>query len=321
MHAIGRVEATRRAKGRPAVGPRDLILDLVIPAVAALAVLVIAWGLAALLRTRAGSKSAAAVKVPTWAAPIALAAGFCCQYPTITGALPSPLPIRTPQILFYLALAAGAVGVCEAVLRPPVLLRLVLAAIVIAASLGLVLFNRLKNPDAVAVTLLAIGVMTIVATVWWLSFEFLLFESERWVVVSAMTILAVAAGALLTMSHSLTYGRIGVALAGASIPFVLLCAVRGLGLVGTPIVFVATASSLLAAGHFYSDLSGLNLILAGSAPLLLASAWLCGAARLKPGWRIAISLLILCLPLLLAIGMSVPSFMRTLNYGAGEYGY
>src|SRR5581483_11621872 len=90
------------------MSPKDLILDLLIPAVVSAIILLASW------RPWTGSKVHG-----RWGAPVALAGGFVAVFSRITGTLPRFLPVSAPGCIFYIAIAVGLLGFIAALVKPP----------------------------------------------------------------------------------------------------------------------------------------------------------------------------------------------------------
>lgn len=292
------------------MSPRDALIDMAIPAVVSAIVLLIAyrpgWG--------------RPIGDGRWGGPLALALAFAVALPRVMGAVPRLYPVSAPGSIFYIALLAGVVGCADVLLRPPNWIRLPIALLALGAASLFVLANRLRQPDAQTHALLWAIAMTIAGTAAWWIFERPERPRERVAAPAGMLLLALFSGAVLGMSHSIQYGRLGMTLAAAVAPMALL----GLGLPrfavgGSVVVFGAILFPLLLAGRFFTDLTLTNLLLLVAAPICfrIAQSWI--PQRWPALLRVLAYLLALSLPCLLAVGLALPGFLQTLNDTVTDY--
>jgi hypothetical protein len=134
----------------------------------------------------------------------------------------------------------------------------------------------------------------------------------------AMLILTAFTAVVLGMSHSLSYGRIGLALAAALAPAVLLGVWTQKYINAASVVaLVGTLAPLLVAGMLFTDLTVLNFSLIAAAPLGLIIGW----RWVAPGWavwvRVGISLTLMTLPLATAVVLQWPDFRESLRVAEG----
>src|SRR3954447_22290087 len=101
----------------------------------------------------------------------------------------------------------------------------------------------------------------------------------------AMFMLALCGGILMVMSHSVIYGKFGIALAGAAAPIVIIATVtrRFSDQGSAALAFVPVFTALLIGGYIYADLTPTSLILITAAPLFLLPVRTQAAKRLRSG--------------------------------------
>lgn len=284
--------------------PQLLLTDVFLPALVAAAVMFLGYGLARLMRLKSH-----------FAVPLALAAGFCARFVAVTGAIPAISVLHAPGTLFYIGIYVAILSAAAMYMRGTVL-KSIGAVLVLAASYSYVLNGRLGDPEMQAEAIGWIVAFTAVGAAWCMVFSRHAGEGRsRFAAPVTMALLATLSSILLLMSYSVTYGRLGLALAGAASATLLV----GLILKAEPsaamaVVFTAVLGGLLLAGFNFAELKLSNLILIGVAPILLPlSKRLPGYRKRRPATQLAWSLALVSVPLLAALATTLPAFMRTMQ--------
>jgi hypothetical protein len=279
-------------------------LDVVIPAVVAAIVL-------ALCR-----------KWP-WGGPLAVVAGFVATYPGINGRIPPLPPSSATDWLFYAALATALMAATAVWMHANFWTWAILVPIGTGLTVAAVLSHRLENAQGLLEPLVWIGLLGAAGMFWCFIFQRGGdTRVDRLLGPAAMVLLGFFCTGILVLSRSIIYGRISLALTAAMLPAAIATIWRkDLSFTGPAMVFVATMCGLLAAGHFFAALSGLNLCLILVSPLVMAAA---GAVARKrkcgPAWVATVSLAAMALPLLLAAVPMIPDFVRSISPASDPYG-
>jgi hypothetical protein len=281
-------------------------LDILLPAAVSLAILLIAW--------RAwGAKNV----VGRWGGPLAFAAGFLCMYKPIIGAWPTLPPNGATGWIFYIAIIAALFGLLDALTNTR--FRWIGIVVVLGGCFCLFLRGQWSVTDTRNIAIVWIVAFTIIATAWSLTLEQI--PTERIVSPLVMLMTALASAALLMMSHSVVYARLAAALAGAVVPTVALAIWRKrFDVRGSTIVFSAVLGALLIGGNFFADLILWSVALISVAPFALLIARAPIVRRRRAWMRGLICLLVAALPLILAVAIALPEFLRSMSDEAGGYG-
>jgi hypothetical protein len=282
------------------------LLDILIPAAVSLVILLISW------------QPWTAKNVPgRWGGPIALAAGFVCMYKPINGTWPTLPPNGTTGWIFYIAIVAALFGLLDALTNSR--LRWIGIVIILGGCFCVFLRGQWSVAETRNSAIVWIVASTLVATLWMLVLEH--SPTERIVAPLVMLLVALFSSALLIMAHSIIYGRRAMALAGAVIPTVALITWRSrIDVRGSTIVFAAVLGALLIGGNFFADLTLWSVALVAAAPLALLISRVPIIRRRRAWARAIICILAAMLPLVLAVALALPEFLRSMANDAGGYG-
>lgn len=241
-----------------------ILLGVVLPAVAAAAVLLAAW--------RPWRKAAS----PTGtigAGALAIGLAYAAGYAGLVGWPPFP-PVEASQWIVYLQLAAVGLFLLERMTsRPPNWLRWGFRIGLVAVSLVLILRPMMTyswSPGRTAGWVAGLGVL---ALAFWLELEWVLPGVEAlssWLV---LTIVAVGCALCLAMSGSLLLGQLGGVLAAAAAGATVLAFLPGGRTIDRASVRVPAVilTCLLLSGYFYSELPAISALLVIAAPLAARS--------------------------------------------------
>lgn len=284
--------------------PQLLLTDVFLPALVAAAVMFLGYGLARLMRVKGH-----------FAVPLALAAGFCARFAAVTGAIPALSVLHATGTLFYIGIYVAILS-AAAMYMGGTVLKSIGAVLVLAASYSYVLNGRLRDPEMQAEAIGWIVAFTAVGAAWCMVYNRCVGEGKsRFAVPVTMALLAIFSAILLLMSYSVSYGRLGLALAGAVSATLLV----GLILKTEPsaamaVVFTAVLGGLLLAGFNFAELKLSNLILIGVAPILLPlSKRLPAYRKRRPATQFVWSVTLVAVPLLVAVATTLPAFLRTMQ--------
>jgi hypothetical protein len=257
-----------------------------------------------------------------WAGPVALAAGFCGVMPTVLGRVPRLWPTASPDVVFYIAIFVALIAVAGVRLAPPWWLRSISVWLVFALAAILVLLRPLRHSGVTAEPIVLLIIAPAVAWLWWYIFDRPGDGADRWASPLAMCILVAFTSVVLGMSHSVTYGRLGLALAGALGPVAAIAILFRQDIKSaSTIAVVGIVASLLLAGRLYTDLTVLSASLIAVAPVVFWRAQDIVPRHWPPARRATISLILLLLPLAAAVGLLLPAFIRDYQQMFGGYGY
>lgn len=256
----------------------------------------------------------------SWSGACAIGAGVLSVFKFIRGAWPSWMPQDATSWLVHIAIVATIAGFVDSLFKLPRWARLGWILALALMTFCLVLQGPVRVLETRGSTLAWIAVASLVAVLWAMAFQWPEEVHTRITTPLAMTVLAACAGALLLMSGSLVLGRLGLALAGAAAPAILVTALNSrFDFRGAVAPFVAVLGALTAIGRFYSDLTGVSLILLGMAPLLLFIGHNLNLGHIRRPLRVAISLTLLILPLIVAIALAAPEFVRSFRENGEAY--
>ena len=272
------------------LGPRELLLIVVLPALAALAILLVgrrAW----LRRTRDSSTSLGesdrlnyqspsarrneiVATVGAWAGPIATFVAFAIAFPTIAGTFKIFPPKESMSYLFIAATVATIGGLLDARAREGAIgLRIAgVFVLAVACTAGVLRFKFKSDwtPQHASTMIIAIGMLCLT---WWLAMDF----AERdpasstampwlsWIISSTIAI-------VLMMNGSVKYGELALALAAAAGASVLLTLVakRRMFLRGSAVVFAIIPALIVISAYYLFDLNVLYVSLLLCAPITIA---------------------------------------------------
>lgn len=284
--------------------PQLLLTDVLFPALVAAMVVLLGYGLAKGGRIRS-----------ELAIPLALAAGFCARFAGVTGAIPSISVLHAPGTLFYLGIYV-AILTAAAMYLNGYLIKSIGTLLVLAASYSYVLNGRLRDSEMQADATGWILAFTAVGGLWCFVFTRAPREgADRVITPVVMALVSTFSAILLLMSYSVSYGRLGLALAGAASATLisgLLLKIPPAGAIA--VAFTAMLGSLLLAGVNFAELKVSNLVLISVAPILLPlSKRLPGYQKRRPVTQWAWSLALVAVPLLVALATTVPAFVRSMD--------
>jgi hypothetical protein len=250
------------------LGPRELLLIIVVPALAALAILFVgrrAW----LRRTHELAQN-----VGAWAGPVAACVAFVIAFPTIAGTFKVFPPKESMSYLFIAAIVATIGGLIDSRARGGAIgLRIAgVFVLAVACTAGVLRFKFRSDwaPQHASTMIVAIGGLCLI---WWLAMDF----AERdpasssampwlcWIICSTISV-------VLMMNGSLKYGQLALSLAAAAGAGVLLTLVakRRMFLRGAAVVFAIIPALIVISAHFLFDLKPLYVGLLLCTPITIA---------------------------------------------------
>lgn len=290
------------------LGPHELIFVIVIPALAALAILFVArrvW----LRRDVEASKT-----VGAWGGPLAAGVAFVIAYPTIMGSL-NVLPPRESLSYLFLALVATALaGTLDSRGKAPPGLRFAGVFALAVASTAAVFRFKFKTdwtPSHANVMCLGIGAILLI---WWVALDY----AERdpasssaapWI--SWMTCATIAV--VVMMNGGLKQGQLSLSLAAAAGAGLLLSLVakRRIFLRGTALVFAIVAPLIVISAHYLADLSLLLATLLLCTPLAIALGRIIPTEHLRSSIRTLLRISPTALFMAIILTIAIRDFRKT----------
>jgi hypothetical protein len=291
---------------------RDILLGGVLPGVVTLLVLAIGWA-----AWRRGERPRAA-----WAAPLAIALGFAAGWIGLSSGHRVPgLPPRLGQEwLFYLALAAGAIGVILAFARAHWSIGIVLAAIFSAAAAYL-LISRLpriySNGGLPLVAMAAGGVVG-----WIVLTDLFAARAGRVHATLPLAILTMLVSVIVMLCGSQTIGQyVGIAAATAVAAAIVAAISPGASFRHGAAALAAITGAVLIVARFYISppMPLLYLGLIALTPLLLLLSTLPTLSR-KPRRRLLAAALAL-VPPAIALVLAILAFIEASRSRGPSYYY
>lgn len=256
-----------------------------------------------------------------WGGPVALAIGVLSAYRWIVDAWPTFPATEAKGWIFYTTVGAAALGLLVAFFKCPKWMHWTAAILVALCGPVLLLNRQLSDSERMVVASISCVVMFLAGVVWWLALERSEGEPRMFTPI-VLFLLALFSDVRLMMTNSITFGRMGLALVGATAPMILISALRpGFSSQGAILVFVAFQTNLLLAAMSFANLDPIALTLICITPVLMA-AW-----KILRGGKTAglksnlISLSLLVLPLVIMIFLRLPAFLKSLEVDESGYGY
>lgn len=256
-----------------------------------------------------------------WAAPLAIAGAFVAGYPLIANAAPSFPPRTAADWLFWLAVPVALVAALEAVLRPPAVVRAILAAGTLAVTLFLMLrpatqSGAIQNP--LLLTVILAGVLLVE---WWFADRAVTDDPTPTAFFGLLCILA-GASVVVMLSDSQKYAsHAGAAVAGGGAVLALL--LMGLGprpalLRGAPLTLVTIVGALFVVSleSVLVNVKLHNALLVGAAMPLLWAARFVHRPR-KPLLAAVVQLSLPAAPVLIALAIAGFKVYQDLHGGGG----
>ncbi len=245
-------------------------------------------------------------------APLAIALAFLIAFPGIkyaTWKFP-PLQGDSTDKLFFIAIAALALGLIDSVTKLPLWLRAILIFLLSAAPIGFLLqfkFRAAWTPAFGSLILAAAGLLTVL---WWGALESAVSSNRITAMILAWLIGVCFAAVIMPLADQ-TFGKLALVLAAASgATFVALLICRSkIALRGYPIVFAMLLIAILAGTTYLSNVTPLILALLASTPLFIFAGRLI-PQRIKPWPREILRLAIAALPLATAVIMAIIQFKQ-----------
>lgn len=285
------------------LGPRELLLVIVLPALAALVILFI--GRRAWLR-RANEL---APIVGAWAGPLAVCIAFVVAFPTIAGTINVFPPKESMSYLLIAVLVATIGGAIDARWRDgPIGLRIAgVFVLAVACAAGVLRFKFKSDwsPQHASTMVVAIGALCLT---WWLAMD----SAERdpasssalpwlsWIICSTIAV-------VLMMNGSVKYGELALALAAAAGAGVLLTllAKRRMFLRGAAISFAIIPALIIISAYYLFDLKPLYVGFLLCTPITIALGRVIPTEHLRSSvravLRVAPTALLMAIILMIAV--------------------
>jgi hypothetical protein len=295
------------------IGPSDFLLEIIIPALLALAAMCLAWR-----PWRRFPQPKA-----HWGGAVAVALAVLAAYRPVFGAWPSFPPSTANHWLFYVVLLALLVGLLDALIRPPrwiATIGIFIAAMAaLAAMLKFALFGEEHGPAQSIGLLLLFG---LIGAAWWITFE--LTADDGGVVAPLLMWITVSTVAVVFMlTDSFVWGKLAMALAAAAgALLVMILWRRSIRLShGAMHVFAIVMLCLIIPVHYVASLSIGKLVTLLAVPAFIWIGRLITMAgpisRLRPWQRAVIRVAALVIPMAVLLSVAAVEFRRT-SGGGGE---
>jgi hypothetical protein len=295
----------------PVLTKSDLVFGVILPFALATVILAIAW------RPWKRSRGAPAL----WGGPLACGLAFAATFALLQG--PSHLfpPNSAIMWLFFVAIGFTLLGLIDALVSLPRVVRALLLFAAAAGGAGLLLKFNFTNQtwDAVpgALWLAAIAATTVF---WWASFE----QSAAGASMAAPLAMGATSGVSALIVAVLVEQTTGQALGAMTIALgvaVVLMAWSGKATAarGTAMVVAGIGVSALVAAYFISSLPLQYVLLLGIAPATLWIGRVPAIRRLRPTLRVIVQIAILLIPLVVAAVLAVLQARHDATMGSDPY--
>jgi hypothetical protein len=278
-----------------------LVLGLAVPAALALGVGLLAGWLAHLRGwPRLGQVGAT----------LGLGTAYAVSHVLIQGWPPFPA-LETWQWLLALALGATLLGMAEDLAHPGRWIRcgvrLLLAPLVVWLFVRPLLDAQRDDHLSLAV----FAGLTVLVILFLGAIGELAARQQRRALAFVLGLVTAATALALVFSHNLSLGKLAGALAGAQLGALVAAVVsRQAPVRGTATVAAVLLTGLVLDGHYYSDLPTVSALLLALAPLGLALVRFRPVCRMRPWLRRLMVATVVAVPLVVALGIPMTSYMR-----------
>lgn len=294
----------------------DILLGIVLPAVFSGLLFVIAW--------RPWNRTSTADG--RWAGPVTLGGAFVWAYWRLAGISGFPLQSQS-QWIVYAMIAAVGFGVVDALVRPPLWIRLPIVLAVMAATIWLLICKLVPGSFTPAQARLWTAALAVASSLWWLSMETLAERAPGVTMPFVLLPFAVGCAAVTAMvdgvvTQPMVAGAVAAALGMAAA--VALWSRGRFSLVRGGVFAAAVALlGLLIFGFFWAPDDPTPKTMAAHAMLFLAPllAWIGfvpGVRRLPPVVRTTIGVLAVLAVVGVAVGLAAsvkpPNSTETSEY-------
>jgi hypothetical protein len=289
----------------------DLLFGVVVPFALSAFILLIAW--------RPWKRTGAAPAL--WGGAVASGLAFVTTFAVLQGPRHVLVPGSAILWLFYIGLGFTLLGVIDALVRFPRVMRGVAVFVATGSAAALLLRFNFSNQTWDALHgALWLGVIAAVAVLWWASFE----QAAAGGTITgplAMGAFSGVSGLIVALLVEQTTGQALGAMAIAFIVAVALLAWSRRASVerGTAMVLAGVGACALAGEYFISSLPIQYILLIAAAPLTLWVGRIPAIRRRRPWLRIVIQMVLLLIPLGIAAGMAIVQAKNDATMGSDPY--
>lgn len=223
--------------------------------------------------------------------------------------------------LFYLSLGFTLLGLADALVRLPGVVRGFLVFVAAGAGAGLLLrFNFANQTWDALHGALWLGAIAAMALLWWLSFEQSAFDGGMTAALAMGAVSGISAMIVAVLVEQTT----GQAMGAMAIVFAVAAVLTGWSRQasvrrGTAMVVAGIGVSALAGSYFISSLPLQYLLILVFAPATLWIGRIPVVRRLRPWMRVVVQLVLLLIPLGIAAGLAIAQAKRDATVGSDPY--